>query len=314
MIITVTLNPCFDRTLDVPGFRVGQHAKARLLALVPAGKGVNVAKGVAKLGGEIGACILIGHGEAQAFRDSFAAQGVECAACEVAGVTRTNTTVLDPAGHTTTHLREHGFTVSSRDLAALRGTLLDLVGAHRARREQVTLVFAGSLPPGLEPADFAGLLADARGAGATVVVDTSGEALRAAVQAGCLDTIKPNLLELGQCLGRDLDARDGPVGASELLGRVGRVLLTLGEGGAWVIENDFRIGMKCPLPAAEQRNSVGAGDAFLAGWLYGWSRFGERATALRWAVAAGAACLRSETSVDYRVEDVRAMLERCEPI
>ncbi len=147
-----------------------------------------------------------------------------------------------------------------------------------------------------------------------MVVDTSGEALRAAVQAGCLDTIKPNLLELGQCLGRDLDARDGPVGASELLGRVGRVLLTLGEGGAWVIENDFRIGMKCPLPAAEQRNSVGAGDAFLAGWLYGWSRFGERATALRWAVAAGAACLRSETSVDYRVEDVRAMLERCEPI
>ena len=60
MIITVTLNPAVDRVLEVDGFKVGQHARARLKALLPAGKGINVARGVVKLGATAGACALVG--------------------------------------------------------------------------------------------------------------------------------------------------------------------------------------------------------------------------------------------------------------
>ncbi len=303
MILTVTLNPAVDKALEVPGFAVGAHARATVKSLLPAGKGVNVARGVARLGGRAQAGGFIGRNEERMFAESLTEEGVEAEFCAVAGRTRTNTTILDPRARTTTHLRERGFRVTDEDVAAIGALLERKLGEW----PQATVVFAGSLPDGLSPDAFAGLLRACAERGAEVVVDTNGPALRAAVESGAVGTVKPNLEELAECLGWPAEPSD----ARELLGRVRTVLLTLGEEGACLVTEQGTVGRRCPLREGELGNTVGCGDAFLAGWLRGRQLSDDPAEALTWAVAAGAASAMSETTVGYSLADVKALLGRC---
>jgi len=309
-IMTVTLNPAVDKTLEVPGFQVGMHAQARVKALVPSGKGVNVARGIVRLGGKAVACALLGRNEERMFAQSLSAEGVETRLRIVAGCTRTNTTVLDPEAHTATHLREPGFKVEAEDIGTLQVALADWL----ATRGEATVVFGGSLPPGMSPADFAALIAACAKLGARVFVDTSGPALQAALGTGLVHALKPNLLELGECLHGSVEAKEGPSAARELLDRVGIVLLTLGAEGAFLIGRGAVVGARCRIPDSDVRNTVGCGDAFLAGWLRGEQLCDDPAEALRWAVATGAASARSETTVGYRLADVEALMPCCELI
>ncbi len=314
MILTVTLNPTTDRTLEVPHFEVGRHARARLVALVPAGKGINVARGLVRLGSRALACGLVGRWEAPLYAESLRRDGVECALCPVEGTTRSNTTILDPTGGTTTHLREQGFTVKADDVARLRSRLAEGIRRCRADAEEVTTVFSGSLPPGLKEADWLSLLRHCRGAGARIVLDTGGDALRAALDSGLVDTIKPNLAELARCLGQEVERAEAPERAAELLDRTQTVLLTLGAEGAFAICRDGTMGVACRLDPARVRNTVGCGDAFLAGWLYGVETCSEVAAALRWGAAAGAASACSDTTAGYTRREVEQLLPNCEAI
>lgn len=309
-VITVTLNPALDKTLEVPGFRVGEHARAQVRAVVPAGKGVNVARGLARLGGRAAACGLVGRDELPIFEQSLRADGVEALFCPVVGRTRTNTTILDPEARTTTHLREPGFSVGPGDMQALCQAL----AGRLAGRPAAVVVFSGSLPMGMMPRDLAALIRACAGLRAQVVVDTNGPALRAALDAGAVDTVKPNLTELGECLGRAVARAEAAAAAEALLDRVKTVLLTLGAEGAYLVRRGVRIGLRCPVVEKDLRNTVGCGDAFLAGWLHGLEVCESPADALRWAVAAGAASATAETTAWYGRADAEALLARCEPV
>jgi len=98
-----------------------------------------------------------------------------------------------------------------------------------------------------------------------------------------------------------------------VLDRVRLVLLTLGERGACAVHRRGCVCMACRLPQGSVRNTVGCGDAFLAGWLYARQRGEGIEGALRWAVAAGAASACGESTVGYTRQEVEGLLERCEP-
>jgi 1-phosphofructokinase len=309
MILTVTLNPAIDKALEVPDFRVGTHARAVVRSLLPAGKGNNVARGAARLGGRAVASGFIGREEEGLFARSLAEDEVESRFQTVEGRTRTNTTVLDPEAHTTTHLREEGFEVAEDDSAGLTDVLLNWIAEHPG----APVVFAGSLPRGMEPEHFAAMLVACADAAADILVDTNGPALRAAFESGAVTALKPNLDELGELTGQTVP-RDRAVEVGQsLTDRVPTVLLTLGADGAYLLREDAATGRRCPLQRDEVRNTVGCGDAFLAGWLRGGEMAADPDERLEWAVAAGAASATSETTVGYTLEDVRGLLPRCEP-
>ncbi len=310
MIVTVTLNPAVDKALEVPGFKVGAHARAEVRSLLPAGKGNNVARGIARLGGEVIASGFVGRDEESLFAGSLAEDGVETRFCAVAGRTRTNATVLDPEARTTTHLREPGFRVTDEDRRGVEGLLTQLISGRSA----ATVVFAGSLPPGFTPGHFTGLIGKCAEAGARVAVDAAGPALRSAVDSGAVETIKPNLRELGQLCETEVD-REGAVAAARgVLGRVETVLLTMGEEGAFLLREGLTLGRRCALDDYEVGNTVGCGDAFLAGWLRGGQLSEAPAEALCRAAATGAASAASETTVGYEPGDVEELMRRCEPL
>lgn len=315
MIITVTLNPAIDKTVEAPSFQVGGHVRVKVKGSVPAGKGINVARGLSVLGIRCNACALMGKNEKPLYRKLLKEYHVEPHFIEVPDSTRTNTTVLDPEQHTTTHLREEGFEASPHLIARVRRTLGELVGTNLGGTEMVTVVFCGSLPPGVSPDDFLTLTARCSNLGARVVVDTSGEALKEVVDEGVAHTIKPNLEELKQCLGDDVSEEDAPEAAKALLSRTERILLTLGDKGAYLITEDLTCGLRCPVPGDTVRNTVGAGDAFLAGWLAGCERAGgDLKKAFTWAVATGSASVRTDTAVGYTRNEVEKLRTEVEEI
>ncbi len=295
-IITVTLNTSVDRTLEVPGFAVGGHLKGRMVRVQPGGKGVNVARCLAALGVPSVATGLVGRGELPLFRNAFRRTPVRLELVPVAAPTRTNTTILDPERGTDTHIREAGSPVTSREVEALRSRLCELASPD------AIVVFCGSLPPGMGDEALAELLAVCRERGARLAADLNGQQLHVAVAARAL-LIKPNVEELGSLLGVDLGSAAGSRlvrAARSLCGRVRTALLTRGRLGALLVER--RRAMACSVEVAAPRNTVGCGDAFLAGYLAGVWRGRRRGQALRLAVACGAAQAEAEAPGRFPAE------------
>ncbi|HUU43927.1 MAG TPA: PfkB family carbohydrate kinase, partial [Planctomycetota bacterium] len=140
MIVTVTLNAAIDRVLSVPELRLGKTVKGKLVASVPAGKGVNVSRYLGALGVPSVVTGFVGRGELRTYEESFRDTPVTSALIEVPGHTRMNTTLLSDTKTGETHIREEGTPVPGGEKTQLRELLLELSAEHGP------FVFAGSLP------------------------------------------------------------------------------------------------------------------------------------------------------------------------
>jgi len=303
-LVTVTVNPSLDRTLEVPSFEVGGHVKGRVLRVQPAGKGVNVSRCLAALGVPSIVTGFVGRREADLFRDSFADSPATVALAPVEDGTRTNTTILDPERGTDTHIRETGFHVRAGELADLRARLADLAGPESV------FAFCGSLPPGMTAGDLGGLIEVCRGWGAFVAADVNGSELSTAVAHGA-SLITPNVEEMSELLGRDVAGASESellALATDLLYRVDTLLLTRGAEGA--LEIDSEGGFGAAVSVEDTRNTVGCGDAFLAGYLGGLYRDLPADDRLRLAVACGAAAALTDTAGDIDADTVARLQKR----
>jgi 1-phosphofructokinase len=177
----------------------------------------------------------------------------------VSGRTRSNITVAERDG-TVTKINEPGAALTAAELdLVLTRVLADAVPGSWA-------VLCGSLPPGAPTDEYARMTRRLVQAGVRVAVDTSGPALARAVEAGP-DLIKPNAEELAAAVGHPLDSRGDVIRAAQELRARGalRVLVSLGAAGAVLVDDEgVTLG---EVVAVEPRSTVGAGDAFLAGFL-----------------------------------------------
>ena len=302
MIVTVTCNPAYDNTLEVPGFAAGQTVRARTIRRQPAGKGVNVARCLATLGLSATATGFLGRAELGAYARSFEGSDVAVDFVTVDGATRRNITILDSQNDTHTHIREEGFAVSEDDLAELQRKLQELL------KEGDLVIFAGSLPPGMEPRHLARLVELANAAGCYVAVDTSGPALTAAVDVGC-SIAKPNLEELEQLAGESIQGEDAIMRAARrLASRIRILLVTLGDDGAWCFTSTGA--WRARLAVEGVRNTVGAGDAFLAGFAAGYVDGSPLDACLRKAVACGSASTLKEWAGEIDPADVKRLAKK----
>lgn len=261
-VIVVALNPSIDRGLEVPNLVLGAHQTARLLFRRPAGKPVNLAHTLGALG-KIPTVIIgfIGRGEQDDFEHHLTEAGVECQFLPVAGRTRENITLVDPVRRMETHLRDRGFDVSSAEVSALKRRLADACSA------EAIVVFNGSLPPGLAVGDFVELVGICRRGGARVAIDVGGPALRACRSVGVW-LIKPNAEELSEMLETRLETAEDIVRAGPILRQgVETALVSAGAKGAFLFSPAGDFQGYVPLDPADVRNTVGCGDALLAGFL-----------------------------------------------
>ena len=275
MIVTVTPNPSIDRTLEIDRLERGALIRAKRASAEAAGKGVNVSCALTAQRVATVAVLPLAQDSAATYL-RLLADATTIAAVPIAGSIRTNVSVVEADG-TLTKLNEPGPELASDDVDAILAAATAVPGAR-------WIVGCGSLPPGA-PVDFYASLAAHGSPGRRVAIDTSGEALGAAVCAG-VALVKPNLAELEALVGRPLATLDeAVVAARELIARgCHAVLVSLGPDGGLFVDGNT-------VSHAEARiddvvNTVGAGDALLAGFLAAGGEAGALADAVAWSVAA----------------------------
>ena len=262
MIVTLTLNPSLDRTIEVDRLERGAVLRTSEPILEPGGKGVNVTRALTANGVPSLAIAAVAGAEGAELSRLLERDGILCRFVPVSGRTRSNTTVCDADG-TVTKLNEPGSPLRGDDLEAIATAIRTSV------REGDWLVVSGSTPPKLTPAQMTGLLDEANDAGVHLAVDSSGEALSTAVAARPR-LIKPNGAELAELVGRGLTSMAEVIAAAEEVRGSGIefVLASLGAQGALLVgPNGVIVGES---QVDQPRSTVGAGDSFLAGFL---SRF-----------------------------------------
>lgn len=289
MIVTLTANPSLDRTVVLsaplqPG-RVQQASSTREDA---GGKGVNVARVVAAAGHETLAVLPLA--DTDPFDVALRAVGVRARRVPVTAHARANVTIADPEG-VTTKLNLAGAGLTAAEAAAVIEAVSDACSGAR------WLVLAGSLPPGVSPAFYVDVIHAVRerlgDRAPRVAVDTSGDALRAVVERGAPDLIKPNDEELAALAGEDLDPQGDLPGSVLAVARrlvpakAGSALVTLGGRGAVLVEPDAAWFGAAPRIAVA--STVGAGDSALAGYLLADVAGRGPAERLRTAIRYGAA-------------------------
>jgi 1-phosphofructokinase/tagatose 6-phosphate kinase len=284
MIITVTLNAALDKTLEVPNFRPGRRHRTVDQTTMPGGKGVNVARAIKRLGQPVIATGLAGGATGSRILDALAGESILNGFMQIREESRTNTVVIDPTTGSHTEVNERGPSVSAQELELFRDKLMYLCqGASLC-------VFAGSLPRGVEPDVYAGMIREVKKLGVTTVIDTEGEPLRLAVRADP-DVVSPNELEAEELVGHefnDVDDRAQAVAEMARLG-AGEAIMTVPDGCyAHVHEDSVPTLYRVRIEEQEARSTVGSGDAFLAGYVA--ARYAGRppVECLRYGVACGA--------------------------
>ena len=279
MIVTFTLNPTVDRTVEVDALVRGEVMRAQRVRVDPGGKGINVSRALAIHGIPTRAVVTVGGAEGAHLVTLLGETGCEIVAVPIHGAIRSNITVVEPGG-TTTKFNEPGAELSPEELNAV------FEAVETAVASADWLVASGSLPPGTPATVYADLVRALAGTGIRVAVDTSGPALEA-VLAAEPTLVKPNRDELAQATGRRLlTIADVVEAAARLRDRGAKaVLASLGADGAVLVDDDGAIHGQTPV--VSPRSSVGAGDAMLAGFLAA-GGVGTKALteALAWGVAA----------------------------
>lgn len=256
-IVTVTFHPCIDVNLSVPSLVPDVKLACTQVQRQPGGGGINVARAVRNLGGKATAVFMAGGVTGDRLGQLLAEEGVPMVVLEVAGETRENIIIRDEKTGLQYRCNLPGPPMPE---AALEDLLVLLEKGDGIR----WLVVSGSLAPGMGTDIYPRLAALAEQKGMRLVVDTGGEALRAALQSGVY-LVKPSLHELltlttGLRDGTDIEAR-----AQQLLAerRCEAVIVSLGPDGALLAT-----GKGCqrfPAPGVEVASTVGAGDSMLAG-------------------------------------------------
>lgn len=259
-VLTVTLNPALDLTVQLPALRLGEVNRSDNLQAHAAGKGLNVAQVLADLGHQLTVTGFLGEANAQPFEQLFAARGFADEFVRVAGETRSNIKLAEADGRIT-DINGPGLEVGAAQRDELLARLERLVPGHEL------VVVAGSLPRGVEVPWFVELLQRLARLGARVALDTSGAALREGLALSPW-LIKPNEEELAQARGLDpADAQALADEARRLNARIEHVVMSQGAAGvSWFSP---AAAWHAQPPKVRVVSTVGAGDSLLAGMLHG---------------------------------------------
>ncbi len=261
-IATITLNPAIDQTVSIPNFQADAVNRVAWKQDDAGGKGVNVASFLAAAGHPVSVSGFLGRENDALFKALFHQKGIANHFVHLPGETRINIKIVDDALGQVTDINYPGQEPTHQDVAALKDAV------HHLARTCDWFVFSGSVPAGLSNDIYDQLIGPLKAQGKTVVLDTSGDALRFGLPAKP-DLIKPNQAELEEVLNTHLSSPSEIVAAARELidSGIPYVVVSMGAEGALFI--DRTQAFHAQPPAVEVKSTVGAGDAMVSGTVAG---------------------------------------------
>ncbi|MED1204317.1 1-phosphofructokinase [Heyndrickxia acidicola] len=299
MIYTVTLNPSVDYVVEVEDFAVGKLNRSKSDLKLPGGKGINVSLVLKRLGTESRALGFIG-GFTGFFIESFLKrENIQTDFVQVNEDTRINIK-LKTGGET--EINGSGPHISTEKYEEFLGKLDQLTNED-------IIVFSGSIPKSLSPDVYSGLIHVCKEKGVKVVADVSGAALKSVIRAKPF-LVKPNHHELGEIFKTSIETIEDAAFYGKKLVEMGveNVIISMAEKGALFINKKALYHANAP--KGELKNSVGAGDSVVGGFLSAYATRKDYQEAFRMGTAAGSATAFSMELC--KKEDVFTLLTQVE--
>jgi 1-phosphofructokinase family hexose kinase len=285
VIVTVTLNAAVDRTLTVPNFQRGQRHRASEGLTLAGGKGINIARALKQSGVPVIATGLAGGKTGMRIIEELTAEAILNDFVRIEDESRTSTAIVDPTGGSYTEVNEWGPDVGPEELEILLEKLTYL------SRGADYVIFAGSLPRGVDDGFYGEAIRELNRRGAQTVLDSEGEPLRKGTQAEPL-LVSPNEREAEGLVGQEFHDDDDFLTGLEAIAELGaRNVLVTRESGCWALlrAERERHRYRALAPRIDPVSAVGSGDVLLAGFIAARLEGRTDEEALRAAVAAGAA-------------------------
>lgn len=297
MIYTVTFNPSLDYIVGVNGFKRGIVNRTESELLFPGGKGINVSIVLHNLGIDSVALGFMAGFTGKEIESRLATFGCKSEFIEIDnGMSRINVKLRSDEE---TEINGMGPVISDADVDKLYDQL------DRLEKGDI-LVLAGSIPSSMPPDVYEKIMARLEGRGIEVVVDATKDLLLNVLKYHPF-LIKPNNHELGEMFGVVLKNDEEIVKHAEMLQQKGarNVLVSMAGDGAILLTEDGRY-FKSPAPKGKVKNSVGAGDSMVAGFVTGYIREKDMEKAFRMGLATGSASAFSDALATK--EDVEKVL------
>ena len=282
-IYTLTLAPSLDSATQTP--QIYPEGKLRCSAPVfePGGGGINVARAITFLGGRATALFPAGGATGEHLVALLQDEQVPVKSVTSREWTRQNLHVHVDASGEQYRFVMPGATLHEDELQALQDSIMQADSG-------ALLVVSGSLPPGVSLTQFIALIKAAQQHGLRCIIDSSGDALAAALEIGNIELVKPNLKELSALVQRDLNQPDDVRNAAQEIVRSGkahRVVVSLGAQGALAV--DARSCVQVVPPPIKSQSTVGAGDSMVGAMTLKLAENASLEEMVRYGVAAGSA-------------------------
>ncbi|EOY5421198.1 6-phosphofructokinase II [Cronobacter dublinensis] len=282
-IYTLTLAPSLDSATLTP--QIYPEGKLRCSAPVfePGGGGINVARAIVHLGGSATALFPAGGATGEHLVSLLHDEQVAVETISARDWTRQNLHVHVESTGEQYRFVMPGAALTDDELRQLEEKVL-------AIEPGAILVISGSLPPGVGVEKLQQLIKAARQKGIRLIVDSSGDALAAALEVGDIELVKPNQKELAALVKRSLDAPDDVrQAAMELVqqGKARRVVVSLGPQGALGVDGSDCV--QVVPPPMKSQSTVGAGDSMVGAMTLRLAQDASLLDMVRYGVAAGSA-------------------------
>jgi len=304
-IVCLSANPALDRRVRVHSLVPGDVIRAQSSLALPGGKAAHVAMAARALGAHSIWMGFLGGAIGEEVAVGLRKLGIEVVPVPSESSTRVNLEFVEDSGRITEVLEPGGPPGRAAQNEMLRLSAQGL----RDRWKGALVSISGSLPPDVPAGFYASLIDAARDVGSKVFFDTSGDALRAALEAKP-DFVKPNRKELEALLGRSIhNVQEAIDAARELIRRGAQsAAVTMGADGLIWLESEAGPAWSARPPQLNPVSTVGCGDATLAGFAFASLQGLTGEDALKLAVACGAANCLAEFEGRISAGDVQSII------
>ncbi|AEI47106.1 1-phosphofructokinase [Runella slithyformis DSM 19594] len=300
-IVTLTVNPAVDKSTIIDRLIPEQKLRCDPPRFDAGGGGINVSKAIRRLGGKSLAIFTAGGLPGQLLAKLVRQEQIDAKIIETAEWTRENFVVSETSTNAQYRFGMPGAALSETETQAILEAL--------EQSEADYIVASGSLPPHMDVNFYEKVAEISKNIGARLILDTSGEPLRAACDEGVF-LLKPNIGELEALVGTsNLETDDVDDAARSLIGdgKCEVVIVSLGPKGAILVTKDLC--EHIPAPPVQKRSTVGAGDSMVAGMTWALTQGLSYPDMLRWGVACGSAATMNEGTQLFLRADVERLLE-----
>lgn len=300
-IVTITVNSALDKSTHFKGLVPEQKIRCEEPRFDAGGGGINVSKAISRLGGASLAVFTSGGPTGKMLEELVRKESIAYEAVAVESWTRESFVAVDENTNSQYRFGFTGGKISKEESKRILETIANL--------KPKFLVASGSLNEGLSTDFYSKIAEIAKKSNAKLIVDTSGEALKKALEVGVY-MIKPNVGELAKLIGVErLELEEVNEAAKQIIAKGGAeiVVVSLGPQGAVLVTKDSYEFV--PAPNVAKKSTVGAGDSMVGGMVWALSQNKSLKEVIRWGVACGSAATMNEGTQLFKFEDAKRLFE-----